>query len=141
MKHYLGVNIPNSASSCITYPIWLAYFYNDLTYTPLILYYPYKIRLLDMSLPAKKLRNVVLPEPEGPRIAVKDYAGITPLWECKMILLGCFFITAYIFILYDSSMGFRYAKMDEFLWCYYYRSGVYSCASVCMWSEIYNLKI
>jgi hypothetical protein len=57
----------------------LAYFYNDLTYTPLILYYPYKIRLLDMSLPAKKLRNVVLPEPDGPRIAVNDYAGITPL--------------------------------------------------------------
>ena len=77
-KHYFGVNVPNKASSCITQPIWLEKAYKFLIMTPLILNSPSSIRLSDMSRPAKKLRNVVFPEPEGPRIAVKDEAGITP---------------------------------------------------------------
>jgi hypothetical protein len=40
--------------------------------TPLILYYPINVRLVDMSLPARKFKKVVFPEPDGPRMAVKD---------------------------------------------------------------------
>jgi hypothetical protein len=36
------------------------------------------VKLLDMSLPDKKLRRVVFPEPEGPSMAVKDFSGINP---------------------------------------------------------------
>lgn len=45
---------------------------------PLILYFPSKTRLSDMRRPARKLRNVVFPDPDGPKIAVKDYAGMIP---------------------------------------------------------------
>ena len=33
---------------------------------------------LDINLPDKKFKKVVLPEPDGPKIAVKDCAGIIP---------------------------------------------------------------
>ena len=56
------------------------------------------MRLFDIRRPAKKFRNVVLPDPEGPRIAVKDSAGIIPLWGWRMILSGWFFIFAVIVI-------------------------------------------
>lgn len=47
-------------------------------FTPLMRNSPSRIKLSDMSLPARKFRNVVLPEPDGPNIAVKDYEGMIP---------------------------------------------------------------
>jgi hypothetical protein len=38
--------------------------------SPLNLNYPSRMRLSDISLPDRKLRRVVFPDPEGPRIAV-----------------------------------------------------------------------
>ena len=46
------------------------------------------MRLLDISRPARKLRKVVFPEPEGPKIAVNDSAGMTPFCGCKIVLFG-----------------------------------------------------
>lgn len=78
LKHSLGVKVPSSASSCITYPIWFEYASTDETATPLIRYSPSSIKLSDISLPAKKFKNVVLPDPDGPNMAVKDSAGTMP---------------------------------------------------------------
>ena len=46
-----------------------------------MLYVPSRVRLFDISLPAKKFRKVVLPEPDGPKIAVKDSGGMQPVCE------------------------------------------------------------
>lgn len=89
-KHSLGVRVPSRASSCITYPIWFEYGSTDFTYCPFILYSPSIEMLLDMSLPPRKLRKVVLPEPDGPRMAVKDCAGMTPFCWWRMVLVYFF---------------------------------------------------
>ena len=85
-KHYRGVNIASNESSCITYPIWFEYGSTDCISDPLILYDPYNFKLLDINLPAKKFRKVVLPDPEGPKMAVNDSAGIHPFCGCKIVL-------------------------------------------------------
>jgi hypothetical protein len=41
-------------------------------------YSPYINRLLETNLPDKKLRRVVFPDPDGPRIAVKVPGCIRP---------------------------------------------------------------
>ena len=70
-KHSRGVNVPSNASYCITYPIWFEYGYNEAIVCEFILIYPAIVKLSDTSRDDKKLSNVVLPEPDGPRIAVK----------------------------------------------------------------------
>jgi len=62
---------------------------------PLNLIYPSTIRLSDINLPDKKFNKVVLPDPEGPKIAVKVYEGISPDCLCKITFYS-FFILAVI---------------------------------------------
>lgn len=43
-----------------------------------------------MSLPDRKLRRVVFPEPDGPRMAVKVAGCIIPRCLCKIVLVYFF---------------------------------------------------
>jgi hypothetical protein len=52
--------------------------------------YPWMVRLLDRRREDKKFRRVVLPLPEGPRIAVNDEWGIRPLCGCRMSFYSAF---------------------------------------------------
>lgn len=117
----------------------MEYFSRFLITTPLILYYPWSIRLSDISRPAKKFKKVVLPEPDGPKIAVKDSAGIIPFCVCRIVLLGCFLIFASIFIWYEIYIGFLSAKIDDERWpsCNLYLR----FPSVYIWSENFNKMI
>ena len=88
LKHYLGVNVDKRASYCITYPMSLQYGSTDSIGCRLKRIPPLTVRLSDMSLPDKKLRSVVFPEPDGPRIAVKVESWISPCCLRKMILFS-----------------------------------------------------
>lgn len=83
-KHSLGVKVANNASYCITYPICLQYGSTELICYLLNLIPPSTVKLLDISLPDKKFKRVVLPDPDGPKIAVKVESWIRPSWCCKI---------------------------------------------------------
>jgi len=70
----------------MTYPIWLEYGSSDLIAWLFNFIYPSTNRLSDISLPERKLRRVVFPEPEGPKIAVKVDACMSPDCLCRMVL-------------------------------------------------------
>lgn len=71
MKHYLGVRVPKRASSCMTYPIWFEYGSKEFILKELILTSPVMVRLSDTRREDKKFNKVVLPLPDGPKMAVK----------------------------------------------------------------------
>ena len=52
----------------------------------LILISPVMVKLSETSREERKLRRVVLPEPEGPKIAVKLSAGMRPFCLWRMVL-------------------------------------------------------
>ena len=70
-KHSLGVRVPSKASYCMTYPIWFEKGSRELMTSELILISPVMVKFSDTSREERKLRRVVLPEPDGPKIAVK----------------------------------------------------------------------
>ena len=43
------------------------------------------VRLLDINLPAKKFNNVVFPDPDVPKIAVKEWGGNMPVWGWRIV--------------------------------------------------------
>ena len=63
----------------MTYPISLQYLSIDVNETEFSLYSPVIVKLSDINLPAKKFSNVVLPDPEVPKIAVKEFGGNIPV--------------------------------------------------------------
>jgi len=86
-KHYLGVSVPSNASSCITYPIWFEYGSRDVICWEFILIYPEMVKLSETSLDERKFNNVVLPEPDGPKMAVKLSAWIRPFCRWRIVLV------------------------------------------------------
>lgn len=74
-------------SSCITYPMRFLYLFTFWTEAPFMVIFPYRDRLFEINLPDSRFSIVVLPQPEGPTIAVKVLGSNFPEQGLSMVLI------------------------------------------------------